>query len=109
MKRQADWRIRQALGCLEIMEGGKVVARCYSRHNALLIVSSPTMLRALLKTERALLRSNRQRDGSQLQNTDAAKLLAEVIAPALDAARGKTKGATPSKRRPLTGRASLPV
>lgn len=108
MKKQAGWTIQQRSGYVAVWAGKKLIAHCFSRANTCLVVSSPIVLEALVKAERALLKSNRNKDGSQLQNTGTARLLAEVIAPALDAARGKTKGATP-KRRPLTSRASLPV
>lgn len=59
-------------------------------------------------TERRLRKLNRGSDGTQLQNTEAARLLS-VVVPALDMACGvKIKRATP-KRRPHRAAASLPV
>lgn len=107
MTKCKQWTIRRTRSGLDILSGSKVVATCRTFANACLIVCAPTMRAALKDAERALLKANRRSDGSQNMNTDAARIITEIIAPALDATAQKQKGAAPKRRPPA--RASLPV
>lgn len=107
--RKGTWRVQPSAGCLVVLCGHVVVARCYTKSNACLVVSAPKMLAALRSAERLLLKLNRNGDGSQLMNTQAARCLAEEIAPALDAARGKIKRAAPPRKHRPARAGGLPV